>query len=143
MCRNLKGKFQNRVTENRDLKREIRILRQILREMKQLEVFIELFNRCFPPCIFAYKLECFLSIPLYFFTIRHGQNFTFLALFTGCIAIVFTLIYGILYQKAFSIPEKMERLKNEFLLSAHKTTPTSKTKTSCCKYSLQLRFKTA
>ena len=122
VCRNLKEKFQNRLIQNRDLKREIWILRQILKEMKQLEVFIELFNRCFPPCICAWKLICLSSIFLYFFSIRHGQDFPFLAVFTGYIAVVMTMIYGILYEKAFSIPEKMERLKSEFLSAVDKTT---------------------
>ena len=126
VCRTFTAKFQARLFKSRDIRREILVLRQILKEMKELALFIEIFNHCFPPCIFALKLMCLGgAILFYFFTIRHFQDFPFLALFTGYIAVLLTLVYGILYQKAFSIPEKMELLKNGFLNSAQKSTSTT------------------
>ena len=126
--RNLQEKFQNHSVqagigiEARDVEKEIWILRQILDQLRQLVGLSELFNRCFPFCIFAWKI-CSLSISImcYFFVIRHFQNFPFLCILGSYIAIALTLTYTIMYENAFSIPGKMDELKNEFLLTAQKT----------------------
>ena len=97
------------------------ILGEIYVEIRELKMFIRLFNCCFPFCIFSMKIFYVTdSIFGYFLVIRHLKEHPLYATFSGYIALLCTSLYSVVYSNAFIVPQNMDRVKRQFLMAARR-----------------------
>ncbi|CAG7683678.1 unnamed protein product [Allacma fusca] len=87
------------------------------REVRRLQLLIQLFNssNCF--VIFTFKFMCItLAIVGGFFTIRYSKEFPTLGMLCVVVILDALIFFGFIYEKAFQIPNNIELLKEQILV---------------------------
>ena len=99
-------------------RRNFREVLEIYSKIRSLQVLIELFNRKNSSVIFTFKDVCLggsvLGLTL---MIRLMPNYPWTAALNGIIGMDLSLIFCILYKKAFVIPPKIKEVKEKLAVS--------------------------
>ena len=94
----------------------LKIFLDSYRKMRELHLWVQLFNHLNSYGIFLFKIYCILlGIVWGYFVVSHMEHFPYFLAFFAIFADV-TLLYSVLYEKAFQVPGELQLVRKKMLL---------------------------